>query len=158
MARTTAAGGCRTGMRVSEAMTRDICVCGPDESIRDCAQAMRRYDIGALPVAENNLLIGMVTDRDIAVRATAAGKGPDTPVREVLSREVLFCYDDQDLAHVAESMGLAKIRRVPVLRRDRRMVGMLSLADVARASADAAGGTLAALSQRGGPHSQVPAT
>lgn len=134
-------------------MTADICVCRPDDSIRHCAQAMQRNDIGALAVAENNLLVGMVTDRDIVVRGTAAGKGPETPVREVLSGEVLFCYDDQDIGHVAQSMGVAKIRRVPVLRRDRRVVGMLSLADVARASGDAAGAALASLSKPGGPHS-----
>ena len=135
-------------------MTSDVCVCGPTESIADCARAMARNDVGALPVAENNLLVGMVTDRDIAIRAIAAGKGPDTPVREVLSKEVLYCYEDQELEHVAHSMGVAKIRRLPVLRRDHHLVGMLSLADVARASDDAAGGALTALSKRGGPHSQ----
>jgi CBS domain-containing protein len=114
---------------------------------------MATNDIGALPVAENDLLVGMVTDRDIAIRAIAEGKGSDTPVREVLSKEVLYCYEDQELEHVAQSMGLAKIRRVPVLRRDRRVVGMLSLADVARASQDAAGAALAAVCKRGGPHS-----
>jgi CBS domain-containing protein len=75
---TSASEGCRKSMRAGEAMTRDVCVCAPEEAIRDCAAAMARNDIGALPVAENNLLVGMVTDRDIAVRAVAAGKGPDT--------------------------------------------------------------------------------
>lgn len=135
-------------------MTRDVCVCRPDEPIRDCATAMARNDIGAIAVAENNLLIGMVTDRDITVRAVAAGKGPDTPVGDVLSREVLYCFDDQDLDHVARSMGAAKVRRVPVVTRDDRLVGMLSLADVASRSAKAAGAAIAALSRRGGPHSQ----
>jgi CBS domain-containing protein len=134
-------------------MTRDVCVCGPAESVADCARAMATNDIGALPVAENDLLVGMVTDRDIAIRAIAEGKGSDTPVREVLSKEVLYCYEDQELEHVAQSMGLAKIRRVPVLRRDRRVVGMLSLADVARASEEAAGAALAAVCKRGGAHS-----
>jgi CBS domain-containing protein len=140
-------------MRVSEAMTRDVCVCGPDERIRDCAAAMARNGIGVLPVAENNLLIGMVTDRDIAIRAIAAGKGPDTPVREVLSREVLYCFEDQDLEHVAKSMGLAKIRRVPVLTRDSRVAGILSLADVAQRSPEAAADAVAKLSKPGAPHS-----
>jgi CBS domain-containing protein len=95
----------------------------------------------------------MVTDRDIAVRAVAAGKGPDTPVRDVLSRQVLYCFEDQDLEHVAKSMGMAKIRRVPVLTRDDRVVGMLSLGDVALRSPDAAGAAIADLSKHGGPHS-----
>jgi CBS domain-containing protein len=141
-------------MRVSEAMTRDVRVCGPEEPIVDCAKAMASNDIGALPVAENNLLVGMVTDRDIAIRAVAAGKGPGTPVREVLSREVLYCFEDQDLEHVASSMGTAKVRRVPVLTRDNRVAGMLSLGDVALREPEAAGGALAELSKPGAPHSQ----
>jgi CBS domain-containing protein len=132
-------------MKVSDAMTREVRVCSPRESIRDCAAAMVHNDIGALPVAEVNLLVGMVTDRDITIRAVAAGKGPDTPVREILSDEVFYCYEDQELASVAKSAGLAKIRRLPVLSRDRRLVGILSLADIARhddASATAALGDL----------------
>ena len=99
-------------MRVSEAMRREVRVCKPQHSIRECAKAMADMDVGVLPVVENNMLVGMVTDRDISVRAVAAGKGPDTPVRNVLSKEVLFCFDDQDLEHVAKRMGLARVRRV----------------------------------------------
>ena len=141
-------------MRAGEAMTRDVCVCGPGETVADCAAAMARNDIGVLPVADNNLLIGMITDRDIAIRAVAAGKGPDTPVREVLSKEVLYCFEDQDLEHVAKSMGQAKIRRVPVLTRDNRVAGILSLGDVALRSPETAGAAIGELSNRGGPHSQ----
>ncbi|MBI4060126.1 MAG: CBS domain-containing protein [Elusimicrobia bacterium] len=141
-------------MRAGEAMTRDVCVCGPGETVADCAAAMARNDIGVLPVADNNLLIGMITDRDIAIRAVAAGKGPDTPVREVLSKEVLYCFEDQDLEHVAKSMGQAKIRRVPVLTRDNRVAGILSLGDVALRSPETAGAVIGDLSKRGGPHSQ----
>jgi CBS domain-containing protein len=115
---------------------------------------MARNDIGALPVAKDNLLVGMVTDRDIAIRAIAAGKGPDTPVAEILSREVLYCFEDQDLEHVAKSMGRAKVRRVPVLTRDDRVAGMLSLGDVALRSPAAAGAAVAELSKHGGPHCQ----
>jgi CBS domain-containing protein len=141
-------------MKVSEAMSRDVRIASPDETIRDAAMAMAAIDAGALPVAENNMLVGMVTDRDIAVRAVAAGKGPDTPVRDVLSKEVLFCFDDQDLEHVAKSMGLARVRRVPVLARDHRLVGILSLGDVALRSPEAAGSAVRELSKHGGPHSQ----
>jgi CBS domain-containing protein len=96
----------------------------------------------------------MVTDRDIAVRAVAAGKGPGTAVREVLSQEVLYCLEDQDLEHVARSMGAAKVRRLPVINRDHSLVGMLSLGDVARGSPDVAGNAMRDVSERGGPHCQ----
>ncbi len=115
---------------------------------------MARNDVGVLPVAENNLLVGMVTDRDIALRGVATGKGPDTCVRDVLSRQVLYCFEDQDLEHVAKSMGMAKVRRVPVLTRENRVAGMLSLADVALRIPRIAAAAVANVSQRGGPHSQ----
>lgn len=142
-------------MRVSEAMTRDVCVCGPGETIRDCAKAMAANAVGVLPVAENNLLVGMVTDRDIAIRGIAAGKGPDTSVRDVLSKEVLYCFEDQDLEHVAKAMGKAKVRRVPVLTRDNRVAGILSLGDVALRNPEVAGSAVGDVSKRGGPHSQA---
>jgi CBS domain-containing protein len=118
---------------------------------------MARNDVGVIPVAENNLLVGMVTDRDIAIRAIAAGKGPDTPVRDVLSREVLYCFEDQDLEHVAKSMGIARVRRVPVLTRDNRVAGILSLRDVALRRPELAGAAVADVSKHGGPHSQTAA-
>lgn len=136
-------------------MTRDVRVCNPGESIGDCAKAMADTDIGLLPVAENNSLAGMITDRDISIRAVAAGKGPDTPVRDVLSHEVLYCFEDQDVEHVAKSMGLARIRRVPVLTRDNRLVGILSLADVALRNPEVAAQALGNVSKHGGPHSQT---
>lgn len=112
-------------------MTRDVQVCGPQESIRACSRAMALNDIGVIPVAENNLLIGMVTDRDIAI---------------------------QDVGHVAESMGTAKIRRVAVLTRKNQLVGILSLGDVAVREPDIAGSAVAELSNHGGPHSQQMTT
>ena len=136
-------------------MTRDVCVCTPQDSLRECAAAMARNDVGALPVAENNVLIGMVSDRDIAVRAIAAGKGPETPVGEVLTREVLYCYEDQELEPVLKGMGAAKVRRVPVLTRERRVSGILSLGDVARREPQIAAAAVADVSQHGGPHSQA---
>lgn len=142
-------------MRVSEVMTRDVCVCSPGETIRDCANAMAKNDIGVLPVAENALLVGMVTDRDIAIRGVAAGHGPDTLVRDVSSKEVLYCFEDQDLEHVAKSMGVAKVRRLPVITRDERLVGILSLGDVALCRADIAGSAVRDASKPGGPHSQA---
>lgn len=140
-------------MRASEVMTRDICVCQPEETLHDCARAMATNDVGALPVADNNMLVGMVTDRDIAIRAVAAGKGPDTRVGDVLSAQVLYCFEDQDLEHVAKSMGAAGIRRVPVLTRGNRVAGILSLGDVARRNPELAVDALAAVSKHGAPHS-----
>ncbi|HYM41368.1 MAG TPA: CBS domain-containing protein, partial [Steroidobacteraceae bacterium] len=92
-------------MRVSEAMTREVRVASPGQSIRDVAKIMSEIDAGAMPVGDNDRLVGMITDRDIAIRAVAQGKGPDTPVREVMSTErVLYCYDDEELEHVARNM------------------------------------------------------
>jgi CBS domain-containing protein len=143
-------------MRVSEAMTRPVRVCNSGQSIGDCARMMRDIDSGVLPVAERDRLVGMITDRDIAIRAVGAGKGPETAVGEVMSRQVLFCFDDQDLDHIARSMGEARVRRLPVVDRESNLVGILSLSDVAlRHAPQAAAGALARLSQRGGPHSQT---
>jgi CBS domain-containing protein len=146
-------------MRVSEAMTREVRVATPGQSIRDAAKAMAELDAGVLPVGENDRLIGMITDRDIAIRAVAAGKGPDTPVREIMSTEVRYCFDDEDIDHVAHNMGENQVRRLPVVNRDKRLVGIVSLADVAltkdkNAAADAVTG----VSRPGGQHSQSAGT
>ena len=97
-------------MRVSEAMSPDVRVATPGQSIRDAAKVMAEIDAGALPVGESDRLIGMITDRDIAIRAVAAGKGPNTPVREVMSGEVQYCYEDEDLNHVAKNMAGIRVR------------------------------------------------
>jgi CBS domain-containing protein len=146
-------------MQVSEVMTRKVRVCNSEQSIRDCARMMAEIDAGVLPVAERDRLVGMITDRDIAVRAVAAGKGPDTTVRDVMSRQLLFCFDDQDLDHVARSMGEARVRRLPVIDRESsQLIGILSLADIAvKHVPQAAGDALARLSKHGGPHSQTNA-
>jgi CBS domain-containing protein len=119
-------------MRVSEAMTREVRVATPGPSIRDVAKTMAEIDAGVLPVGENDRLVGMVTDRDIAIRAVALGKGPDTPVREVMSSEVKYCFEDEDLEHVAKNMGDLQVRRLPVVNREKRLVGIVALGDVAR--------------------------
>ena len=103
-------------MRVSEAMTRDVRVCSPGSSIRDCARMMTEIDAGAMPVGDNDCLIGMITDRDIAIRAVACGKGPDTPVGEIMSGEIRYCFEDEELDHVAKNMadlGMAVSIRYP---------------------------------------------
>ena len=142
-------------MRVSEAMSRDVRVANPGQSIRDVARTMAEIDAGALPVGENDRLVGMITDRDIAIRAVAQGKGPETPVREVMSKEVRYCFEDEDLEHVARNMGDIQVRRLPVVNRDKRLVGIVSLGDVAQnEDCETTGEATGGVSQRGGKHSQ----
>jgi CBS domain-containing protein len=142
-------------MRVREAMTRDVFVARPDQTLLEAARAMGEIDIGALPVGENDRLVGMITDRDIAVRAVARNKGPLTPVREVMTRDVKFCYEDEDAGHVARNMAELRVRRLPVLDRDKRLVGILALSDLAtQAGARPAAQALEGISQPGGQHSQ----
>ena len=119
-------------MRVSEAMTRQVRVANPGQTIRDAAKIMAEIDAGAVPVGENDRLVGMITDRDITIRAVAAGKGPDTPVREVMSKEVKYCFEDEDLGDVAENMADIQMRRLPVVDREKRLVGIVSLGDIAQ--------------------------
>ena len=143
-------------MKVSEAMSRDVRVASPNQSICDAAKAMAEIDVGALPVGENDRLVGMITDRDIAVRAVAARKGSDTPVRDVMSTDVKYCFEDEDLEHVAANMGDVRIRRLPVVNRDKRLVGIVSLGDVAMVEGrGAAGEAIKGVSRPGGPHSQT---
>lgn len=143
-------------MRVSEAMTRDVRVANPGQSIRDVARMMAEIDAGILPVGENDRLVGMITDRDIAVRAVAEGKGPDTPVREVMSTEKIhYCFEDDDVDDVAKSMGEQKVRRMPVMDRNKRLVGIISIGDVAQNEQKTAGKAVDKISEKGGPHDQT---
>lgn len=120
-------------MRVREVMMQPVELIDPETMIQHAAQKMRDEDIGALPVGENDRLVGMVTDRDITVRAVAEGKRPEnTPVREVLSRGVAYCFEDDTLEKACEAMAKHQIRRLPVLNRDKRLVGFVSMADLAR--------------------------
>jgi CBS domain-containing protein len=143
-------------MKVREAMTNDVLLVGPQASIREAARLMADHDVGALPVGQNDRLVGMLTDRDIAVRAVADGRGPDTPVADVMSSEVMYCFEDEELDHVAVNMGNIQVRRLPVLDRDKRLVGIVSLGDIAaREGARKAGKALAGISTPGGLHSQT---
>ena len=118
-------------MKISEAMTRDVRMVRPDQTIREAAELMAQMAIGALPVQENDRLVGMITDRDIAVRAVAEGRSPDTKVREVMSNEIKYCFEDQSVEEVTRNMGEQRLRRLPVLSRDKRLVGILALGDLA---------------------------
>ena len=143
-------------MKVSDAMSRDVQVASPTQTIRDAAKMMAKIDAGVLPVGENDRLIGMITDRDITIRAVAEGKAPTTKVRDVMSDEVLYCFDDQDLDEVAQNMSDTKVRRLPVVNRQKRLVGIISLADLARnEDAGTTGQTVSHISEPGGEHSQT---
>jgi CBS domain-containing protein len=143
-------------MRVSEAMSRDVRIAAPDETIRQAAQMMAEIDAGILPVGEDDRLVGMITDRDIAVRAVGAGLGPDTPIRQVMTKEVMYCMEDDDIEDVAHNMSEIKVRRLPVLNRQKRMVGIVSLGDIALTSGpDPAGEAICGISEPGGMHSQT---
>jgi CBS domain-containing protein len=133
-------------------MTRDVRLAAPAQSIRDVARIMADIDAGAIPVQENDRLVGMITDRDIAVRAVAAGKGPDTPVRDVMSKDIKYCYEDEELDHVAKNMADIRVRRLPVVNRDKRLVGIISLGDVAVKEEQPAAKAVAGVSRPGGPH------
>lgn len=143
-------------MKIREAMTRDVRMVRPDQTIRDAAQLMAQMDIGSLPVQDNDRLVGMITDRDIAVRAIAQGKGADARVSDVMTNEIKYCYEDQDVEEVTRNMGDQRLRRLPVMNRDKRLVGILSLGDLARDDQcqDEAGEALSGISRPGGQHSQ----
>jgi CBS domain-containing protein len=143
-------------MRVAEVMTRDVRLIEPNQTIRDAARLMAEMDAGIVPVREGDRLVGMITDRDIAVRAVAQGRGPDTAVREVMTDEVKYCYDDDDTNDVARNMADIQVRRLPVLTREKRLVGIISLGDMAVSDeAGKAGEAVAGISQPGGQHSQT---
>ena len=141
-------------MQVSDCMSSNVRVCAPEDPIRDAARAMREIDVGVLPVGENDRLVGMITDRDIAIRGVGEGKGPDATVREVMTGEVRYCFEDEDVSDVAMNMGDLKVRRLPVVSRDKRLVGIISLGDVSRSDgeADMSGAALSAISEPGGRH------
>ena len=120
-------------MNVKSCMSTDVRLAAPDQSIREVAKTLKEIDAGSLPVGENDRLVGMITDRDITIRAVAEGLGPDTAVRDIMTSEIHYCFEDDDLESAAEQMAELKVRRLPVLNRDKRLVGIIALADIAQA-------------------------
>jgi CBS domain-containing protein len=141
-------------MKVSETMSTNVRVAKPDQTIREAAQTMMELDAGVLPVGENDRLVGMITDRDIAVRGVAKGKGPDATVRDVMTSHVDYCFEDQDIDEVSRNMADIKVRRLPVLNRNKRLVGIITLGDIAKAGGQQADEALSEISKPGGQHSQ----
>ena len=143
-------------MKVAECMTRDVEMAGPDDTLRDAATAMAQCDAGVLPVRENDRLVGMITDRDIAIRGIACGKGPDARVRDVMSAEVRYCFEDDSAEDVLREMSDRQLRRMPVLSREKRLVGIVSLSDLAsNGERTGVGEALGRIARPGGEHSQT---
>jgi CBS domain-containing protein len=142
-------------MNVRDCMSTKVRLTSPQETIQQAAQAMKEADTGALPVGDNNRLIGMITDRDIALRAVAEGRGPQTPVGEAMSGKIEYVFEDEELDQAAEKMSELKVRRLAVLNRDKRLVGILSLSDLAQRGAAHGAKALSGVSKSGGPHMQA---
>jgi CBS domain-containing protein len=142
-------------MKVSEVMTRDVQTVRPDQRVQDAASFMLNADAGSIPVTQGERLIGMITDRDIAVRGVAKGYGPDTPVRELMTNDVVCARADDDIEDVASKMSEAQVRRLPVVDEQERLCGIVSLGDLSReADDDCASEALEGVSERGGQHQQ----
>ena len=120
-------------MKLKEIMTKDVQVIHPDETLQAAAQKMRDQDIGFLPVCEGDRLVGVVTDRDLALRGIAAGVNSKAMLgRDLMTSPIIYCFDDQDVEEAAKLMEEHQIRRVAVLsREDKRLVGVVSLGDMA---------------------------
>ena len=142
-------------MRVSEVMTRDVETIRPDQTAQEAAAFMLQADAGSIPVTEEQKLVGMITDRDIAVRGIAKGHGPDTPVRDLMSGSLITAHIDDDVNDVAARMSEAQVRRLPVLDQDDRLCGIVSLGDLSReADNESASRALEGVSKPGSEHSQ----
>lgn len=129
-------------MKISEVMTRGVQTVTPEQSIHEAAALMVRIDSGALLVNDQERLVGMITDRDITTRAVAVGLGGDTRVAEVMSSGVRYCFEDDDIEAVASNMASNQLRRMPVLDRDKRLVGIVSLGNIAGCNQTQASATL----------------
>jgi CBS domain-containing protein len=120
-------------MQVQQIMSKEVHVADPNMTIRDVARRMRADNVGSMPVGENDRLIGMVTDRDIVMRAVAEERSPgNTTVREVMSEGVCYCFEDDDVEQAAQVMAQRQVRRLPVVNRNKRLVGFIALADLGR--------------------------
>ena len=141
--------------QIRDVMTSDVKTVSPDHTAKDAAGFMLSADTGSIPVCRDDKVIGMITDRDIAVRGTAQGKGPDCRVSDLMSSDVVCARDTDDVIAIAQRMSDSQVRRLPVLDADDRLVGMVSLGDLSRRSQEAAAKTaLDGVSAIGGQHDQ----
>ena len=135
--------------KLREVMTRKVETVRPEDTLATCADKMRRLDVGTMPVCDGERVLGMITDRDITVRATADGLDPNrTQVEQVMSAEVTWCFEDETVADATRKMSDRQIRRLLVMSRDKRLVGVVSLGDLAlETDAERAGDVLQDISQ-----------
>jgi CBS domain-containing protein len=139
-------------MQVSDVMTRDVAVVSPYANVLQAAQKMDWLNVGALPVCDGDRLVGIVTDRDITVRCTAAGESPESArVHEVMTDDVCWCFDDDPVEQVEEEMAYLQIRRLPVVDHGKRLIGMVSLGDLVACRSPNVEGTLRAISEPSEP-------
>ncbi|HKY92925.1 MAG TPA: CBS domain-containing protein [Nevskiaceae bacterium] len=118
-------------MKVSEVMSPNVCLLDASATAYEAAQMLKKHDIGVIPVAKGDRLIGVVTDRDIVVRVIAEGlQAQQVKLERIASNEPKYCYDDEDCSHVAANMDQLLIRRLPVVNRDKRLVGIVSIEDI----------------------------
>ncbi len=144
--------------RISEVMTRGVQVIGPNESLQHAAQLMDELNVGALPVCDAGELLGIITDRDITVRATAIGlRASDTAVCEIMTEQTRWCTEDQTTDEVMQQMGDVQIRRLPVMNADHELVGIVSLGDLATRQSGHVDKALRDISQPSEPDRHVPA-
>lgn len=142
-------------MKISDVMTPNIETVTPDQTARDAARFMLRAEAGSIPVCDGDRVIGMITDRDITVRGVAEGRGPETPVRDLMSDGIICAHENDDVQEVARRMSDEQVRRLPVLDSNERLVGIVSLGDLARdTGGEAAHEALEGVTQPGGPHEQ----
>lgn len=141
-------------MKVKECMCHSVQLTQPDDTIGQAARTMAEIDAGCLPVSEGDRLVGVVTDRDIAIRGIGKDLGPDTPVRDVMTNEVRYCFDDEDVEDVLATMADLQVRRLPVLDREKRLVGIVSITDLAVMEKEEAGQALRDISRPSALHSQ----
>ena len=138
-------------MKIKDVMTHDVRFVSPDTPLTEIARQMRDDDIGAVPVVENDRMIGMVTDRDIVVRCVATGSIDGATARMAMSPRVLYCYEDQSVNEILDNMAKEQVRRMPVVNRDKRLVGVVSIGDLSRKAQRKAGESLKEISQSA-PH------
>ena len=142
-------------MKICDVMTRNVETVSPDQTVQEAAGFMLSADTGSIPVTDGDKLVGMITDRDIAVRGIAKGYGPDTPVRDLMTGDIVAVRDTDNVSDVAAKMSEAQVRRMPVIDSDAKLCGIVSLGDLSReADGGAASEVLSRVSQKGGAHQQ----
>ena len=141
-------------MQISDCMTLDVRTVSPQDTLRHAAEIMAEIDAGSLPVGENDRLVGMITDRDIAIRGVGKGRGADALVSDVMTREIKYCFDDEEIDDVLDNMAELQVRRLPVLNEEKRLVGIVSLSDLAEEEARRTGKALCDIARPSVLHSQ----